>query len=255
MTNNAATRKSICVSLGAVLISALAAMTTATPAGARDSDETPLHTLDSFAFSSEVSIASGAGGNPTFSIVTTGTFVAPSSQDCRARVTVGGAKINARLLVVGQKYFLDQGDGLERVGKSEADSFASLCPSDPSFWNGMPSFPRGFHGPTEMHNGVKSEHLDLTDAVGALSGYLDGFPADVTLESLDLYLATKGAWPVALELRLTGASDESCQSFGTEEAGLDLSAPCSLTRDFELSRPNAHSNEVKLPKSVITQSA
>jgi hypothetical protein len=83
----------------------------------------------------------------------------------------------------------------------------------------------------DTRNGVKVERCDRTHAASALRELMgDALPEGVTFDQLTLYLARKGHWPVGIAVRLT--------------------APCSVSRTVELSRPDDRRLEVKIPKSA-----
>jgi hypothetical protein len=250
MTNKQTRKKPTGVSLGVVAAAAFALLVTAAPAGAQAGASSPRDALDSFTFTSEVSADSGDATEPAMSITATGTYVAPASQDCRIRVRVQGLEMTQHLVVVDHEYWLDKGDGFMRVRRGDVTEFADACPSAPSFWAHFPSFPVGLGGTPEVHNGVKSEHLDLSETAAAVTNALGSLPSGVAIDTVDLHVAAKGRWLVGAEVRLVGATADSCQSFGTDGSGIDLAAPCAVERHIEIRRPNARSNTVKLPRSV-----
>jgi len=126
--------------------------------------------------------------------------------------------------------YLDDGDGYEAVDSADV-MFREMCPSDPAFWEGVPRFPAVFEGVPDTHNGVKV-----------------GF----SIDEFTMYLARNGDWPVGIEIRFTGLTDEACASMGgNEAAGIALDAPCSMTRTVELTRPDDRRLRVRIPEAAV----
>jgi hypothetical protein len=211
------------------------------------SDESPTRILRSFTFESHVRIEAG-DPSTHFGIDTTGVFVAPSSQDCRARVDVGGFRVSERAVVAGRHVYLDDGDGFDAVGPS-AFTFRELCPSDPAFWEGLPDFADLLDGVSDTRDGVKVERYDVA---AALQGFFDGaLPDGVEVQEFTVYIARHRNWPVAIEARVTATTDEACSAIGGDgSAGVALTAPCSVSRTIELHRPDDPRLAVRIPASA-----
>jgi hypothetical protein len=233
----------------AALAFGVAAFGTLPAVAAAAPDGSPTSVLHSFAFESEMRVE-GATPGVELSISTTGVFVAPSSQDCRARVDLGALQIKQRAVIAGTHVYLDEGNGYEAVDSSDV-MFREMCPSDPAFWEGVPRFPAVFEGVPDTHNGVKVDRYDFT-TIGPVHELVEAALPGVSIDEFTMYLARKGDWPVGIETRLTGLTDEACASMGgNEAAGIALDAPCSMTRTVELSRPDDHRLKVKIPKAAV----
>jgi hypothetical protein len=211
------------------------------------SDQSPTRILRGFTFESHVRIEAGAPST-RLAIDTTGVFVAPSSQDCRTRVDVGGLRLSERAVVAGRHVYLDEGDGFDTVGPS-AFSFRELCPSDPAFWEGLPDFADLFDGVSDTRDGVKVERYDVT---AALQGFVDSaLPDSVEVQEYTVYIARHRNWPVAIEAHVTASTDEACSAIGGDgSAAVALTAPCSVSRTIELHRPDDPRLAVRIPTSA-----
>jgi hypothetical protein len=236
------------VLFASLLVVGAAVLVDPSEAGAA-SDASPTRALKSFAFSTEMTVAGGDSTGPTVSIQVKGLFEAPSSSDCRVSFNIGGFRYRERAVVLADRVFVDDGDGLRRAKRSDFD-FAALCASDPGYWDDFPTLPRAAHGAPATRNGIKAEHFDLRDSVDSFSHFLgDNRAADLTVDQADLFLAAEGRWPVAVDVRLSGGSDEACAAIaGTDGAsGVTLTAPCSVSHSVELSRPNDATIKVRVP--------
>jgi hypothetical protein len=229
----------------------VAAFGTIPAADAVASDASPTKVLRSFAFESEVRIVGGAP-HAEFSISTKGVFVAPSSQDCRAHLEMGALQYDEHAVIAGTHAYLDEGNGFEAVDASDI-LFRGLCPSDPAFWDGFPEFPAVIKGTPDARNGVKAERIDITNAASALRELMgDALPDGVTIDEFTLYLAQKGHWPVGITVRFSATTDQACTAMaGSESQAVALTAPCSVSRTVELSRPDDERLRVKIPKSAV----
>jgi hypothetical protein len=245
MMKHTTSRKPLRAALVTFALIAVTLTAGVTAAGAGES-ATPLESLDSFTFTSQVTVESGDANATAFSVTSSGKYVAPDSQDCRVHVVLSGVEVDVRYVRANHRWFVDEGDGLEPSAGHRATSFYDLCPSDATYWEGFVTFPDSLEGDPVRRNGVDTEHFDMSGMFDTFGEYL---PDGMVVEQMDLYVAADGGWPVALEMRVAGTTDETCQSFGTEQAGVSLSSPCAMTRTLELRRPNDHKLRVPVPKA------
>jgi hypothetical protein len=214
------------------------------------SDGNPTRVLHSFTFETHQRVESG-DEQGRLTIDTTGVFVAPSSQDCRTRVRLGGFSYRERAVVAGRNVYLDEGGGFEAVAPGKF-IYRELCPSDPAFWEGMPDFADVLDGVPDTRNGVKVERFDVMRGPDVLRLFVeDAAPDGVELQTFRLYIAREGHWPVAIETRVTGTTDEACSTIGGNgQAGIVLTAPCSVARTIDLRRPDDRRLKVRIPVSA-----
>jgi hypothetical protein len=229
----------------------LAVLATAPSAAAAAKASTPISSLRSFAFTVKVA-ATGAATllGSSLTLTSTGVFTEPANQDCAVTAALGKLAVDQQLVVVGKKTWVDSGSGLA-PGKLSDFDFAEFCPSNKDFWAGFAvKAPKGIQPTKEIRNGIATQHFDAGSDVSALSGFsaLGDLPSDVTVSGLQLWYAARGSYLVSVQLQLNSASSASCASL-TEASPVPLQAPCSVSVNYDLSRPNDKTLVVTAPKA------
>ena len=216
-------------------------------AGAADSKSgTPPAAFKRFQFEFEMGVSVGSDG-PSITMLTTGSYVGPKSQECEATASFGpGIEVTRRAVVIGRSTWIDDGRGLKKA-KSRDFDWIDECPSSPTFWADLPfgDFPPGLHGETEMRGGVAVEHFDLTEIAGAVTTLIEDFPPDVTPERMSLWLTKRDGVVVGLDIAMRGTSESTCRTLLELDGDEAAPASCLMTIRLDVTRINDHELTIK----------
>lgn len=237
----------------ASIVAALALAGTAAGVSAKTTKVvSPVDALDAFEFTFTFSVKGGAGG-PVASIAlkSDGVFKAPRSQDCTGSVDAGFIRLSERIVAVGTKVWIDDGNGLRRAKASDAD-LAIACLSSPAFWSEFDfAVPPGLSGVREDTNGIATERVDLStdlDQLPGVSSLFEDLGSDVTFQNLQVWIARKGGWIARADIALTAATTETCANFLGDTFPVQPNGPCVINISYEISRANDKTLEIATPK-------
>jgi hypothetical protein len=194
-----------------------------------------------FDFSTTVSRANGTEHHE-LRVETSGVYVAPRDQECRATVTIGDFEVTQRAVVIGDKVWVGTGGRLDRTARREWD-FASLCPSDPAFWQDLdvPVDAIGIlPGDDSTLDGRKVRHHDLSALLGDVlssASFTDVVPAGFQIEQLEVWISRRGGWVAGIEMKTIGNTDDVCRDM-TSGAVDDIAAPCAVSTSLRVTRAN-----------------
>jgi len=177
----------------------------------------PSDTLDSFRFSSTMSVELDGG----LVLTSEGEFEAPDRLGCTISGSLDGAAVGKdELVVIGDDAWLDSGEGFDAYSADDADVVQdlSLCPGSATFWEGFDFLqePGALRGQPDTMNGVDSTRYSLGEAVETLKsiGFLPTELEGMTINTFDVWVAEDGGWPVALDMDITADAEAAAETFG-----------------------------------------
>jgi hypothetical protein len=153
---------------------------------------------------------------------------------------VGVPFLEMRVIVIGDEAWVDAGDGWDEIAPSDPDlvEILSVCPACPSFWGDSvleAPLPLGQH---ETKNGVPAIHYAAEELYEAIFG-VGPVPEEleeVSVETLDLWVAEEGGWLVCLDVELCGEA----------EAAGEFESVC-IAITIDITRANDPNIEVNAP--------
>lgn len=194
-----------------------------------------------FHYSTEVT-GGGAAGTSSFGVESSGAYVAPGNQDCRVTGKLGDLEFSQRAVLIDGELSLGTGRDLDAARRRDWE-FANVCPSDEAFWSDLavPVHSIGIlPGKASTRDGLKVRHHDLSALLGDVmetEAFRELVPAGYAIDRMDLWVARRGGWIAALEMRTSGSTDETCREM-TGGALDDITAPCTLAMSLQVTRAN-----------------
>jgi hypothetical protein len=245
---------------GVMVLGGAQAPTTATPS--------PTPTLTPTPTPTPTPTGAGAGGPPTdyldtfhavlemsmeldlfgMDFAAEGDFEGPDSCSCDISASmVGIPLIEERVVVIGNKAWIDMGDGWRETTPSDPEVAEALgmCPACPSFWEDFAFEAPPLPGEQETKNGVAAIHYTLAELYEAFAG-IGLIPEEmegISVDALDVWVAEDGGWLVCLDMEIC-VEAEAMEEFTGPLEGVD--SVC-MAMSIDITDANDPSIQVNAP--------
>lgn len=239
----------------AVLAGEVTPAATATPAAAAtpagpSTGIAPSDFLDSFHFTSDISVAVNGG----IELNVEGNYQAPDRIACTIIGGIGGVTFaKDELIVIGDDAWLNTGTGWQSTTASDRDvqTDLDLCPGWAGYWSELDftgELGQLAGGERETVNGVPAVRYDVGSAFQGLAGLglLPPGLGGVEMEVFDVWLAEDGLWPVAMEMIATGDPEALAEAMGLPP-GEAAVGEASLRMRIDISQVDSTSIRVEPP--------
>ncbi len=182
----------------------------------------PSDFLESFRFSLDISIEAGG----SVSITSEGAFQAPDRLSCSISIALGGLSLGtSEMIIIGDDAWIDSGDGFQSTSADDFDVVddLDLCPGSPLFWEDYDVYfdPTMLQGLPDTKNGVVATRYPIGEVFQALAplGFLPPEAEGVSINVFDVWLATDGGWPVAMNMDMSANAETFAGEFGLPLGG------------------------------------